>query len=158
MTTVNTRTDITAAADAVQAWIDRRQRHMVAKLHNCPQSPAQLHVLGVLAESGPGTVSSLAARLGISAPSTSAVVDRMVEAGLVERTRSEEDRRVVSVTISPSGREVIEQVIGGRREMLERVLGQLNEKELADTVRILQRLDEAIAAVATQHAETAATA
>ena len=136
------------ATEAVQGWINRRQRHMVAKLHSCPQSPAQLHVLGVLAETGPGTVGSLANRLGISAPSTSAVVDRMVEAGLVERTRSEEDRRVVTVAISPSGAEVIKQVIGGRREMLERVLGQLTADELADLVRLLGRLDEAIAAVA----------
>lgn len=147
---------LTEAVDAVQGWIDRRQRHLVAKLHNCPQSPAQLHVLGVLAETGPGTVGSLAARLGISAPSTSAVVDRMVEAGLVERTRSEEDRRVVSVAISPQGRDVIKQVIGGRREMLERVLGQLSAGELGDLVHLLGRLEEAMAAVA--QAQQAATA
>ncbi|MHB8718584.1 MAG: MarR family winged helix-turn-helix transcriptional regulator [Candidatus Dormibacteria bacterium] len=138
------------AVDAVQGWIDRRQRHLVAKLHTCPQSPAQLHVLGVLAETGPVTVSSLASQLGISAPSASAIVDRMVDTGLVERERSDEDRRVVTVAISPAGRSVIEQVIGGRREMLVRVLGQLSEDELSDTIRILARLEEALGAVATQ--------
>lgn len=153
MTAVDRRADSRQEAiDAVQGWIDRRQRHLVAKLHNCPQSPAQLHVLGVLAETGPGTVSSVATRLGISPPSASAVIDRMVEAGLVERTRSEEDRRVVSVAISPNGREVIEQVIGGRREMLERVLAQLSAGELSDLVRLLGRLEEAMAAVAAPQA------
>ena len=40
-------------------------------------------VLGVLREVAPITVSHLATRLGISPPSASAIVDRMVDGGLV---------------------------------------------------------------------------
>jgi DNA-binding MarR family transcriptional regulator len=138
-------TQLAAAVDAVQAWIDRRQRAMLAHLHSCIHSPAQLHVLGVLREVGPITVSKLAARLGISPPSTSAMVDRMVDAGLVGRARSEEDRRIVTVWVTPDGEAALEEAIGGRRGMLQRVLGQLDATELADTVRVLQRLERALA-------------
>ena len=142
--TALTATQLAAAVDAVQAWIDRRQRAMLAHLHSCIHSPAQLHVLGVLREVGPITVSTLAARLAISPPSTSAIVDRMVDAGLVGRARSEEDRRIVTVWVTPEGKAALEEAIGGRRGMLQRVLGQLDATELADTVRVLQRLERAL--------------
>jgi DNA-binding MarR family transcriptional regulator len=138
------RADLAAAVDAVQAWIDRRQRAMLAHLHSCTQSPAQLHVLGVLRDVAPITVSQLASRLGISPPSTSAIIDRMVDGGLVERTRSDEDRRTVSVTLTSAGEAALKDAIGGRRGLLERVLGRLDAVELRDTIRVLRRLEESL--------------
>jgi DNA-binding MarR family transcriptional regulator len=142
--TVLTKAELASAVDTVQAWIDRRQRAVLAHLHSCNQSPAQLHVMGVLHEVGPITVSHLAARLGISPPSTSAMVDRMVDGGLVERVRGEEDRRIVSVWLTPAGEAALAAAIGGRRGKLERVLSQLDPTELADTLRVLNRLERAI--------------
>ncbi len=138
------RPEVAAAVDAVQEWIDRRQRTMLARLHQCSQSPAQLHVLGVLREVGPITVSHLASRLGISAPSTSAMVDRLVDARLVVRERGEEDRRIVSVWLAPEGAAALEAAIGGRRGWLQRVLGQLDDAELVETMRVLRRLERAL--------------
>jgi DNA-binding MarR family transcriptional regulator len=136
------RAELASAVDTVQAWIDRRQRAMLAHLQSCTQSPAQLHVLGVLHEVAPVTVSRLASKLGISPPSASAMIDRLVDAGLVDRVRSEEDRRIVSVWLTPRGEEALATAIGGRRGWLERVLGRLEPAELADTMRVLRRLAE----------------
>jgi DNA-binding MarR family transcriptional regulator len=136
--------ELTEAVDTVQSWIDRRQRAMLAHLHSCNQSPAQLHVLGVLRDGAPITVSHLASRLGISPPSASAIVDRMVDGGLVARERSEEDRRIVSVSLTPAGEVALKEAIGGRRGWLERVLGRLDATELRDTVRVLRRLEQAL--------------
>ena len=55
---VLTNAELAAAVDAVQGWIDRRQRAVLAHLHSCNQSPAQLHVMGVLHEVAPITVSA----------------------------------------------------------------------------------------------------
>jgi DNA-binding MarR family transcriptional regulator len=138
------RAELTEAVDTVQSWIDRRQRAMLAHLHSCNQSPAQLHVLGVLRDGAPITVSHLASRLGISPPSASAIVDRMVDGGLVARERSEEDRRIVSVSLTPAGEAALKEAIGGRRGWLQRVLGRLDPVELSDTVRVLRRLEQAL--------------
>ncbi len=138
------RGELIEAVDTVQGWIDRRQRGMLAHLHSCNQSPAQLHVLGVLREVAPITVSHLAARLGISPPSASAIVDRMVDTGLVTRERSEDDRRIVSVSLTAAGESALKEAIGGRRGWLERVLGRLDAAELRDTIRVLRRLEEAL--------------
>ena len=138
------RPAVAAAVDTVSTWLDRRKRAMVRDMHACGQSPAQLHVLGLLSEIGPTTVSSVATHLGVTPPSASAIVDRMVEAGLVTRERNEADRRVVTVSLSPSGRDTLGSVVGGRRDMLERVLGQLSDDELTTATTMLARLDEAI--------------
>jgi DNA-binding MarR family transcriptional regulator len=130
--------------DAVQAWIERRKRGVARDMHECGQSPAQLHLLGLLNELGPTTVSHLAALLGTTPPSASAMVDRMVDTGLVVRERNEDDRRVVTVSIGPAGKDALEAALGGRREMLERVLSQLDDDELRTTLRVMARLEEAI--------------
>lgn len=142
------RATVAVAVDAVSEWIDRRRRAMVRDMHACGQSTAQLQVLGLLHELGPTTVSRIALQLGITPPSASGIVDRMVEAGLVDRHRGEEDRRVVTVTITAAGREALHTSLGGRREMLETVLSQLDDDELRDTVRVIERLEKAIAQAA----------
>ncbi len=138
------RASVVAAVDAVQAWLERRKRAVARDMHECGQSPAQLHLLGLLNELGPTTVSHLAALLGTSPPSASAMVDRMVDTGLVVRERNEDDRRVVTVSLSPGGKNALEAALGGRREMLERVLSQLDDDELRTTLRVIDRLEEAI--------------
>ncbi len=100
-------------------------------MHACGQSPAQLHMLGLLNELGPTTVSHLATLLGTTPPSASAMVDRMVDTGLVVRERNEDDRRVVTVSLGPGGKDALEAALGGRREMLERVLSQLTTRSCA---------------------------
>jgi DNA-binding MarR family transcriptional regulator len=64
-------------------------------------SVSQLHALHVIHDHGPATVSELAAALGVSPPSASAMVDRLVEKGLLSREPSRTDRRKVLVSISP---------------------------------------------------------
>jgi MarR family transcriptional regulator, organic hydroperoxide resistance regulator len=138
------RASVVAAVDAVQAWLERRKRAVARDMHECGQSPGQLHLLGLLNELGPTTVSHLAALLGTSPPSTSAMADRMVDTGLVVRERNEDDRRVVTVSLSPGGKNALEAALGGRRGMLERVLSQLDDEELRTTLRVIDRLEEAI--------------
>jgi len=61
-------------------------------------------------EHGPTTVSDLAKNLGISNPSASAMVDKLVEKGILKREQSREDRRKVDVQISPEAARRIAQI------------------------------------------------
>ncbi|MCM0615352.1 MarR family transcriptional regulator [Paenarthrobacter sp. TYUT067] len=56
--------------------------------------------LTVLADSGPVTVGALAAELGATAATTTALVSRLESHGYVERMRSTEDRRQVHVNVT----------------------------------------------------------
>jgi len=61
-------------------------------------------------ENGPLTIKSLAAILGVSSPSASAMVDKLVEKGILTREQSQEDRRQVIVRISPEASKKIEKI------------------------------------------------
>jgi DNA-binding MarR family transcriptional regulator len=67
----------------------------------CDLSLAQLRVLMLIRTKGQVTIRELSEQLGVSPPSASAMVDRLVEKGLLSREPSQEDRRKVVVSISP---------------------------------------------------------
>ena len=59
-------------------------------------------VIGILCKSKNTKIkiSEVSAKLGLSNSTVSGIIDRLENQGIVERTRSEEDRRVVYVTLS----------------------------------------------------------
>lgn len=63
-------------------------------------SMAQVQVLMTLQSCGESTISNLAAKLQVSPPSASAMVDRLEDKGLLHRKRSTKDRRKVVVRLS----------------------------------------------------------
>src|SRR4051795_5654503 len=67
-------------------------------------SSTHLHVLYMLVSRDGTTMSRLADQLDVSMPNVTGIVERMVERGLVERARPEDDRRVVEVRITAAGR------------------------------------------------------
>ncbi len=62
-------------------------------------------------------VGEIAARVGMSLPSTSRLVTRLERRGYVVTERDESDRRATLVRLTPAGRRVREAVIARRREL-----------------------------------------
>ena len=73
-------------------------------------SVAQMNAISIVSKHGPLSMGELADQLGITAPSASAMVDRLVEKGILLREHSREDRRKVEVRISPGAVREIEAV------------------------------------------------
>lgn len=98
----------------------------------------QTLVLALLDEDGPMPISALAKAVGSANSTISGVVDRLETAGLVERVRSEQDRRVIYVDVTDRYREIeaeqkshalkrFAECIGGMsREEKQSVLDALN--------------------------------
>ena len=116
----------------------------------------QLQVLMELQEVEPVTVGELARRLSISAPSTSSIVDRMEEHGLVERVRNSEDRRVVHVAVTERGRELVSEFTGLRREHMQRMFDMMTADELRDVIRGLEAMSRMFARLEQQEAAQSA--
>jgi len=93
-------------------------------------SLTHLHVLAVLRARGPLPVSELAGVLDVSVASATGIVSRMVERGLVERSRDEKDRRVVTVSPSVMGQGALDQLEGQWTEDFEGLLQRLTHQEL----------------------------
>jgi DNA-binding MarR family transcriptional regulator len=93
-------------------------------------SMVHLQVLGLLDESGPLPMRSLAEALDVSQASATGIVDRMEQRGLVERRRDADDRRVVRAAITDEGRRLIAGMAAERRDHLARILDDLTDAEL----------------------------
>jgi DNA-binding MarR family transcriptional regulator len=99
---------------------------------------SQYNALRILrGEGNPLPCLEVAARMITRLPDITRLVDRLEEAGLVERSRCTEDRRVVWVGITDRGREVLAGLDTPVRELNRRLLGHLSSAELADLNRLL---------------------
>ncbi|KQQ62727.1 MULTISPECIES: MarR family winged helix-turn-helix transcriptional regulator [unclassified Microbacterium] len=96
-------------------------------------SDAQLAVLATLRMHGRRTITALAERERVTAPSMTNMINGLEEQGYVVRTPDAEDRRRVQVDITDAGTEIVAQTIKRRDELLADMLGELDftEEELA---------------------------
>ncbi|MEV8513546.1 MarR family transcriptional regulator [Dactylosporangium sp. NPDC051484] len=82
----------------------------------------QFRALVVLATRGPQRSVDIADELQVNPSTGTRMLDRLVRKGLVRRTRSAEDRRVVRIRLTQAGRHVVELVMARRRAELERIV------------------------------------
>jgi DNA-binding MarR family transcriptional regulator len=91
---------------------------------------SQAKVLQVLSLAGRLRMSALAASMGVSLPTMSGLVDRLVDHGLVERIASPDDRRQVPVALTPRGLAVLDAFHEVGRTQLRLLLGALTSDDL----------------------------
>ena len=80
----------------------------------------------------------------LEASTITRVVDILVRDGIVIRDRTENDRRSVSVSLTPTGRELAAFLAEGTSSFHEDVLARIPDSEKKNFVRILKILDAAI--------------
>lgn len=100
----------------------------------------QLWAVRVLAESEPVRVSDLARRMYLHPPTVVGILDRLEARGIAARTRSREDRRVVTAALTRKGRELVSKVPEIAQGLLLTGLEDLSPRDLksvADGLRVL---------------------
>jgi DNA-binding MarR family transcriptional regulator len=105
-------------------------------------SGPQYNVLRILRGHGGDGLSccEIMAQMLTRMPDITRLVDRLEEAGLVCRMRSQEDRRVVRVSITAAGLELLARLDHPVLEMHQRQLAHLTRKELAELNRLLVKV------------------
>lgn len=111
-------------------------------------SMSQLHVMSMLDRHGDMPMSRLAEMVDVSLSNATGLVDRMEERGFVERVRVPDDRRVVLVRITETGRRMVDDIEVLRAETLRTVLDRLDPGQLDGIARATADLRDALAAVA----------
>ncbi len=109
---------------------------------------AQAKVLFILRATGSIQMSDLVARLGVTVPTVTGIVDRLVERGLVVRRGMPDDRRRVVVEITPDGTELIDGMRDFSAGQLHLLLDVMDEAELSTFLAFLRVLEGAIARIA----------
>lgn len=101
----------------------------------------QFTVLAAVKSSGgPLRPVDLALAMERSPNSVSMLVDRMVKAGLVRRTRDRKDRRAVKVTLTSKGEKALEPASPAGWELVQKILSPLSEKEKHALAGLLERV------------------
>lgn len=124
------------SVDPLRVWfrfirLSRRVTAAVAgELRELGLSIPQFDVLSTLSEREGLTQQELAARLYVTKGNVSGLIDRLVEAGLVERRPIPGDRRSHALHLTPAGAEIAARGITAQAAYVARTLGQLDEAEL----------------------------
>jgi DNA-binding MarR family transcriptional regulator len=132
--------------EAVQAFsaAQRRLRGRDAKAKAGGMSFAQFHLLRRLAEVDECPAGQLAADADLSPASVTQALDHLAELGLVERVRSEADRRVVLNRLTPAGRERFEAKRAALEERWKEALADLSAEQLSQAAQVLRRMAEVL--------------
>lgn len=117
--------------------LDREYRYYlsaVTQFHLAAAEAGGLHPTDYQASSildldGPLTSGQLSARLGLSPSATTRVIDRLIRAGIAERTRDDEDRRRVMVAHTGHLPSAVLERLGRVREPIARAVAGLSEEQ-----------------------------
>ncbi|MGJ8605659.1 MAG: MarR family winged helix-turn-helix transcriptional regulator [Marivita sp.] len=108
--------------------------------HAVGLTPAQLRVLQIVDERDSVTPKALSTQMGVSQATVSALVDKLVAQGLVERVPSIQDRRQINVTVTVDGRARMERAPDALQQRYARAFLGLAEWEQAQLVATLERV------------------
>lgn len=103
-------------------------------------TPTQLSVLKLLQEIGDLSLGTLSKEIRAHNSTVTGIVDRMEAAGLVERARSEEDRRVWTIRLTPQGKKVAERAKISPWDTLRNALGSLPVSDQEKLLGIMKKL------------------
>jgi DNA-binding MarR family transcriptional regulator len=89
------------------------------------------------------TLSELAGHLDVAPSTAMRMVDRLVTAGLVDRTVPPENRRETRIALTAAGRRTVRTVTARRRRDLQAVLERLTPTRRRDVARAMQAFADA---------------
>ncbi|WP_407524669.1 MarR family winged helix-turn-helix transcriptional regulator [Methylobacterium oryzisoli] len=147
--------DPSPAPDPIRAWFRFLRLHrrvsaaIAAELKALGLSIPQFDVISTLSEQEGLTQQDLAERLYVTKGNVSGLIDRLVEAGLVERRPIPGDRRSHALHLTPAGRDLARSGMAAQSAYVTRTLGSLPPADVAELERVVMawraaaRADEA---------------
>jgi DNA-binding MarR family transcriptional regulator len=132
-----------AATEPDRVWFRFMRLHqrmlmqMTGRIRTLGLSIPQFDLLSTLTEQEGLSQQELAERLYVTKGNVSGLLDRMVEAGLVERRALPGDRRSNALHLTAKGRDLAEKGIAVQRAYVARTLGSLPADDLAHLERIV---------------------
>jgi DNA-binding MarR family transcriptional regulator len=106
-------------------------------------SPTQYNILRILRGEGkPLPILEIASRTITVVPGITGLIDRLEQAGFVNRLRCEKDRRVIFVALTDQGAKTLADLDEPLVALHRKLMGHLSQNELKDLIRLLEKLRE----------------
>ncbi|WP_217586895.1 MarR family winged helix-turn-helix transcriptional regulator [Lentibacillus saliphilus] len=100
-------------------------------LNHYPITAPQFAALQWLIDDEDLTIGALSKKIGLAFSTTTDLVDRMENNGLVKRLRDEKDRRVVRIQVQEKGKVIIKEVIKKRQAYLGEVMQSFADTDIS---------------------------
>ena len=122
--------------------------------HGSPAlSVPQFRALAYLWRHPGASLSDLAGHLGITRPTASTMIDRLVQSGYVDREADPAERRRSVLTLTPAGTELYQSARAATRQRVAEVLARLAPQQVAEVVGAVSLLNQLFREVSThEHA------
>jgi MarR family transcriptional regulator, 2-MHQ and catechol-resistance regulon repressor len=119
---------------------DRMQHRFARLFREFGLTPSQYNILRILRGEGKAMPClEIAQRTITVVPGITGLIDRLETSKLVSRLRSEEDRRVVNVSITQAGEEILARLDEPLLELHRKMMAHFSAEELAELTRLLEK-------------------
>jgi MarR family transcriptional regulator, 2-MHQ and catechol-resistance regulon repressor len=134
------------AALSILRTNDLLQIHLARLLRDHGLTPSQYNVLRILRGEGkPLPILEIASRTITVVPGITGLIDRLEQAGFVNRLRCEKDRRVIYVALTDQGMTALAELDEPVMALHRKLLGRLSAAELKELIRLLEKSRETLA-------------
>lgn len=126
------------------ARMSAAERRLRSRDHSQPGelTHAQIRSIAALGREQEMTVGQLARSAELKPATVTVLLDHLQEAGIVERHRSTEDRRVCHVSLTPKGWDVLERKLAAWQDLWEERLQDVSEDDLQAAMRVIRQVTE----------------
>ncbi|MFB3161813.1 MarR family transcriptional regulator [Neobacillus sp. 179-J 1A1 HS] len=100
----------------------------------------QHYIIGYIQKSEECTSTELAEAFEVNKSAITAIINRLADRGLIERTRDENDRRVVYLTLSEKGKELIQKTQEKVHLLVESFITRFDEAEITNFINTYEKL------------------
>lgn len=107
-------------------------------------SAPQVACLLALLDNGSMSPSQIAKKIMVESSTVTGIIDRLEQKGFVTRTRISQDRRVITILLTETGRSLAENAPPPIQQKIVKGLRKIDEVERAQIIRTLYRLAEMI--------------
>lgn len=101
-----------------------------------------MHIIEAIGKDEPKNMSAIAKELSVTVGTLTIAINNLVKKGYANRVRSEEDRRVVLISLSAKGEKAYDHHKNFHEQMIEATLKDLNREETEVLVKALQNLSK----------------
>jgi len=104
----------------------------------------QLSVISMLEKRGEQKVSKLSEKMGLSNSTVSGILDRLEQKDIIKRERTEDDRRVVKISLTKKSQKFFNDFRQKKEEYFCQLLKRLSDEEIKDIIKGLEILNRVL--------------
>jgi len=134
------------AALSIVRTSDQLQHCFAGLLREHGLTTSQYNILRILRGEGkPLPILEIASRTIAVVPGITGLIDRLEQAGFVQRVRCEKDRRVIYVALTDQGTKTLAVLDEPLIALHRKLLGHLTQAELKEMIRALEKVRDSVA-------------